>query len=234
MGTRRLVLALFALSMALNAAMLLARFDWLCLPALLLGWYLADALSGLVHMTMDYWPCPAGRGLADIFHYSGSRESAEYLALLRDRTARINAFERLAYDFKNHHPRPDALGRRTLWRQIGSTLVLGALPGSLLLNALALYGLSGPGVALGTALLMGGAFAQYFHGTLHRADNPAFIHALRRCHLLMTPAAHQRHHDSLQRDFATNCGWSNPPINALFRRLRRAGHLPDSGLIPPP
>ena len=48
----------------------------------------------------------------------------------------------------------------------------------------------------------------------------------------MTPAAHQRHHDTLQRDFATNSGWSNPVINRLFLALRARGYLRDEGLVP--
>ncbi|MFX9016040.1 fatty acid desaturase CarF family protein, partial [Acinetobacter baumannii] len=60
------------------------------------------------------------------------------------------------------------------------------------------------------AAIGGGAFAQYFHGTLHRDDNPWFVTAMRRMGLLMTPEAHQLHHDTLKRDFATNSGWSNP------------------------
>ena len=58
--------------------------------------------------------------------------------------------------------------------------------------------------------------------------------AMRHIGLLMTPAAHQLHHDTLQRDFATNCGWSNRVINALFRALRARGYLEDSGLEPSP
>lgn len=234
-GMKRIVMPIFLASLAVNFGAMIMRLDWLTVPALLGGWYLADFASGLVHMLMDYHPCPTGRGLADMFFYEGSRESEEYLAMACARMARLNAFERIAYDFKNHHPRPDALGRRSLWRQIGSTLIVGALPCSLALNAVALWG-HAPGwlLGLGSTFILGGAFAQYFHGTLHRRDNPAFIGMLRRAHLLMTPEAHELHHTSLQRDFATNCGWSNPVINALFRTLRHHGHLPDAGLIPPP
>lgn len=231
----RLILGAFLLSLAMNVAAMIAAFDGLVIPALLLGWYLADATSGLVHMYMDYRPCPAGRRLDEPFFYAGSRESEEYRALFRQRMASINAFERLVYDFKNHHPRPDALGRRSVWRLVGSTVIVAALPLTLAMNALAWLA-SPPGwlLALGTAFLIGGAFAQYFHGTLHRAENPWFVNALRRIGLLMTPAAHQLHHDTLQQDFATNCGWSNPVINRLFSALRKRGMLDDSGLVPNP
>ena len=113
---------LFALSLALNL-WLAGVPDWRWLPAALAGWYVADLLSGVTHMYMDYRPCTPGIGLDRVFHYAGSRESADYLAL-RDRVMpRISPFERLVYDFKNHHPRPDALGRRPFLVQIGSTIL---------------------------------------------------------------------------------------------------------------
>jgi hypothetical protein len=229
----QIILGLFLLSLAGNAVALTAQLDWWVLPALLIGWYAADMLSGVVHMYMDYRPCPPGKRLNDIFFYAGSRESEEYLAMLRERMASISPLERLVYDFKNHHPRPDALGRRDLWRLIGSSVILGALPLSVGLNLIVLVNPL-PGWLNGAllAFLTGGAFAQYFHGSLHRARNPWFIGVLRKVGLLMTPAAHQLHHDTLQRDFATNCGWSNPVINLLFRALRRRGYLGDAGLVP--
>ena len=234
MNRQKFILALFLASWSMNAIAMLLRGDWWIMPALLTGWYAADLLSGLVHMYMDYRPCPPGKRLNDIFFYAGSRESEEYLALFRERMATLNPLERLVYDFKNHHPRPDALGRRGLWRLIGSTVIVAALPISLALNLSLLAPFVMPGwvLAFWVAFLLGGAFAQYFHGALHRRHNPAFIGALRKARLLMTPAAHQLHHDTLERDFATNCGWSNPIVNRLFNALRRRGYLAPSGLEP--
>ena len=224
----------FALSLLANLGLgMMARLDWLVLPALLVGWYLADFLSGLVHMYMDYRPCPPGKRLNDLFFYASSRESAEYQAMLRERMAAITPLERLVYDFKNHHPRPLALGRRSLWRLIGSSVIIAALPISLGLNAaLLVWPVPGWFAAGVFAFLVGGGFAQLFHASLHRDRNPWFITAGRRLGLLMTPAAHQVHHDTLQRDFATNCGWSNPVVNRLFNALRRRGYLEDAGLVP--
>lgn len=230
---QKILLAAFLASLGLNLGLGLAHGDWFALPAALAGWYLADLLSGLIHMYMDYRACRPGMGLDAIFFYQGSRESPEYQRLFRERMKPLNPFERISYDFKNHHPRPDALGRRRLWRLIGSTVIAGALPFSLLLNMVALTG-DVPGWLMAgfLAFLVGGGFAQYFHGTLHRADNPWFISAMRGVGLLMTPAAHQLHHDTLQRDFATNSGWSNPLVNRIFRFLRAQGRLPDENLEP--
>ena len=230
---QRILLGAFAVSLLANALAALLGFGWASIPALLVGWFVADLVSGLVHMSLDYRPCPPGKRLADLYFYEGSRESPEYLAMLHDRMSQVSAFDRLVYDFKNHHPRPQALGRRDLWRQIGSTVVAGALPMSIALN-LATLTVSVPGwLCAGLlAAIAGGGFAQYFHGTLHREHNPWYILAMRRLHLLMTPAAHQLHHDSLRRDFATNSGWSNPVINRLFNALRARGYLDDTGLVP--
>jgi hypothetical protein len=230
---QNLLLAAFLLSLAGNAVAAASDPSWLILPAMLAGWYVADLMSGLVHMYMDYRPCPPGKRLNDLFFYAGSRESEEYLGMFKERMAAINPFERLVYDFKNHHPRPHALGRRPLWRLVGSTMIVAAIPLSLALNILSVVApLPGWMMAGFIAMLIGGGFAQYFHGSLHREHNPWIVGVLRRVGLLMTPAAHQLHHDTLKRDFSTNCGWSNPLVNRLFNGLRARGHLDDAGLEP--
>jgi hypothetical protein len=103
------------------------------------AWYFADLVSGVVHMVMDYKPCRQGLGLDQLYFYEGSRESAEYLALRGEVWARIGPIEKLIYDFKNHHPRPEALGRRPMLVQIGSTIMFGTLPASLALNLMAYF-----------------------------------------------------------------------------------------------
>jgi len=225
-------MALFAFSLALNL-WFAGIPNWRWLPAALAAWYVADLLSGLTHMVMDYRPCRPGVGLTEMFHYSGSRESPEYLAL-RDRVLpRISPFERLVYDFKNHHPRPDALGRRPFLVQIGSTVLFVSLPFSILLNLLCMiFDVPGWLIAGAVVLTVGGTLAQYFHGTLHRADNPWIVTAMRRIGLLMTPDAHALHHATLRRDFATNSGWSNPLVNAIFRVATSRGWLNEAGLEP--
>ncbi|MES2269981.1 MAG: fatty acid desaturase CarF family protein [Pseudomonadota bacterium] len=229
----RFVIALFFASLAANVAFVLRDPSWWVFPAMLVGWYGADMLSGAVHMYMDYRPCVTGVGLDRLYFYGGSRESQEYQTMFRSAMKRINPLERLVYDFKNHHPRPDALGRRGVVRLIGSTVLAGALPLSLLMNAAAVM-LPVPGWAIAAmvALLLGGAFAQYFHGTLHRADNVWIVQVMRQTGLLMTPAAHQLHHDTLKRDFSTNCGWSNPLLNRVFKIAYEKQWLRDEGLEP--
>jgi hypothetical protein len=226
------VMALFVLSLAANL-WFAGVPDWRWIPAIFAAWYLADLLSGLTHMVMDYRPCTPGIGLDRMFHYAGSRESEEYRALRAEVLPRISPFERLVYDFKNHHPRPEALGRRPFLVQIGSTIMFAALPFSILLNLLCLA-VAVPGwlIAGAVVLTIGGTLAQYFHGTLHRTHNPWVVRAMRRVGLLMTPEAHAIHHATLRRDFATNTGWSNPLVNAIFCLATSRGWLNEAGLEP--
>ena len=226
------VTALFVLSLAANL-WFAGVPDWRWIPAIFAAWYLADLLSGLTHMVMDYRPCTPGVGLDRMFHYAGSRESEEYRALRAEVLPRISPFERLVYDFKNHHPRPEALGRRPFLVQIGSTIMFAALPFSILLNLLCLaVPIPGWLIAGAVVLTIGGTLAQYFHGTLHRTHNPWIVRAMRCVGLLMTPEAHAIHHATLRRDFATNTGWSNPLVNAIFRLATSRGWLNEAGLEP--
>jgi hypothetical protein len=226
------VTALFTLSLALNL-WFAGMPDWRWFPAAFAAWYVADLISGLTHMYMDYRPCTPGIGLDQVFHYAGSRESAEYLTLRDHVMPQISPFERLVYDFKNHHPRPEALGRRPFLVQIGSTILFAALPASAALNLLC-FAVPIPGwlIAGIVVLIVGGTLAQYFHGTLHRADNPWIVNAMRRAGLLMTPEAHALHHETLRRDFATNTGWSNPLVNLIFRAGMSRGWINEAGLEP--
>ena len=96
------VMLAMVLSLALNL-WLAGVPSWTWVPAALVAWYLADMASGLTHMVMDYKTCTPGVGLKQLYFYEGSRESADYLEL-RDRVwKRVGAFEKLVYDFKNHH-----------------------------------------------------------------------------------------------------------------------------------
>jgi hypothetical protein len=230
---KRTSMAAFMLSMVANIALSSGTIDWRVIPACLIGWYLADAASGVVHMYMDYRHCPPGRGLDKLFFYTGSRSSNEYIELRRSVLKGIGTFDRLVFDFKNHHPRPDALGRRGLVDLIWSSIAFVALPLSLLLNVAAMILPIPLWFAAGAiVLLVGGALAQYFHSSLHRVDVPVAIEAMRAVGLLMTPSAHALHHDTLRRDFATNSGWSNSLLNPVFRFLHRRGILVDAGLEP--
>jgi hypothetical protein len=229
----RIVFITLGLIVLADLVWLASAPSWWMLPSLLAGWYAADAMSGAVHMWMDYHPTRAGLGLKDLFFYAGSRESADYLAM-RDRIMpQLGPLERLIYDFKNHHPRPDALGRRSTTVHLRSTSLFATLPFAILAN-LAFLLLPLPlWLLAGTfSFILGATFAQYFHASLHRADNPRWVLLLRRLRLLMRPDDHVLHHRTLTQDFSTITGWSNPALNVVFNALRRSGRMREDGLIP--
>jgi hypothetical protein len=227
------LVGLFLVSLAANAWMIGPVFDWRMIPAALAAWFVADLMSGVVHMYMDYRPCVPGVGLAEIYFYQGPRESEDFLALQARVYARINRFERLVYDFKKHHPFPDLLGRHGAWHLMKAPVMFVTLPLSLALNVAGLIRPIPGWMMVGlVVLLIGGSLAQYFHGTLHKTRSPAVIVALRGVGLLMRPRAHAHHHATLTEDFSTVSGWSNPLINLVARALRRRGLLDEAGLEP--
>jgi hypothetical protein len=229
----RLIFAVCVISYIVNLALLSTLiWGWWVIPVALSAWYLADAQSGLVHMYMDYRPCTPHVGLKEIFFYQGSRESTEYLIMRKTAMQQISFFERVVYDFKNHHPRPNALGRRNFEEQTVS-IALFLLPFSILLNISTWYWSIPDSWLLGSVVFLGGSMmTQYFHGTLHRAHNPWWVHLMRRARLLMIPNAHEIHHATLACDFATINGWSNPVLNAVFRFFQRRGGFDRRGLEP--
>jgi hypothetical protein len=206
--------------------------SWALIPIALLAWYVADAQSGLIHMYMDYRPCTANLGLKELFFYQGSRASKDYQELLQTTMRRVSFFERVVYDFKNHHPRPNALGRRNFEQQTLSLSIF-LLPYSLISNLILWSGHLPDLLALGLIIfLTGSMLTQYFHGTLHRDNNPWIINLMRRAGLLIKPHAHDVHHATLDCDFATISGWSNPLLNRVFHHIQRRGGFDRKGLEP--
>jgi hypothetical protein len=224
---------LFFASIALNLSWLfVANYDWRVIPAMLIAWYAVDAVSGIVHMYMDYKPCQKNKGLDLLFFYNGSRASPEYAQLKKQVFSKISFFEKIVFDFKTHHPRPKALARRSFTDQMRALAVF-TLPLSVLLNVLCYFWLPAGWLLMSMNIfLVGLILTQYFHGTLHRDDNPLLIRLMRSTHLLMKPAQHDFHHATLSQDFATVSGWSNPVLNAWFNYVSRRGGFDPAGLEP--
>lgn len=229
----RLLFALFFASLALDLALAGPTLDWRILPAALIGWYLADLASGLVHMYMDYRPCRPGTGLNTLYFWEGPRDSEEFLALQRQVYSRISFFERVVYDFKKHHPFPDLLGRHPFWHLAKGPVFVVVLPLSLAFSALFVATHPPAWLLVGAVVfLLGAGTTQAFHGTLHKADVGPFIATMRRLGLAMSAQAHKFHHDTLTQDFAVINGWSNPVVNFCASTLLRTGVLRSEGLEP--
>ena len=120
-----------------------------------------------------------------------------------------------------------------MWWLMKEPVFLVMLPVSLALNLVFLLVPTPGWLIVGVIVFsIGASMTQVFHAALHRQDIGFGFRAMRRLGLLMSVPAHQLHHDTLQRDFATNCGWSNPVVNRLFVLLRARGLLDDAGLVP--
>ena len=228
-----LLFALFFFSLAFDLALAVPHLDWRIIPAALVGWYLADLASGIVHMYMDYRPCIAGTGLRDLYFWDGSHDTPEFLARQCEIYARISRFERIVYDFKKHHPMPDLLGRHGMLHLMKGPVFLVTLPLSLAMNLV--FALSSPPAWLLVGMvvyILGSSMTQAFHGSLHRADVGPVVRTMRSVGLLMRPSAHKFHHDTLTRDFSVISGWSNPVVNLCVSTLLRLRVLREEGLEP--
>jgi hypothetical protein len=147
--------------------------------------------------------------------------------------ARISLFERIVYDFKKHHPMPDLLGRHGMLHLMKAPVFLITLPVSLALNLA--FALTAPPAWLlvgAVVLILGASMTQAFHGSLHRPDVGPVVRAMRSAGLLMRPASHKYHHDTLTRDFSVISGWSNPLVNVIVASLLRLRILREEGLEP--
>ncbi len=229
----RLAVAVFGVSLAFAVVELARAPSWTILPGLLVGWAVIDFCSGLVHMLLDYVPVPARMRL-DLLYFARNRSTEEYLRLRREILGPVGPFWRIAFNFKYHHPRPNALGKRTLKQLCAETLYFAALPTALALDVALVFAPPPPWVtAAAISMVIGALFIQYFHATLHRPVPPAFVAVMRRLRLLMTPEAHQRHHDVQDNSFAIIAGWSNPLLDPLFRILVSTGVCRAENLEPP-
>lgn len=229
----RIALALLVVSFSYNLVLMAGKLHWSMIPAALVAWIIVDFFSGFGHMILDYYPAPARLQL-DKLYFARERDTAEYAALRKRLLRAAGPFHAVAYDFKVHHPHPDSLGRRDIFKLTETMVPAVALPLSLSLNALSfMRDLSPWFVAFMNTLIFGYALTQYFHSMLHQDHPPLWIRAMRKVGLLMTPSDHAIHHATLDRDFAVITGWTNPLINPMFRYLHRKGVLRDEGLEPP-
>jgi len=220
----RLLFALFFLSLGADLVLIGPHPDWRMLPAALVGWYVADMVSGLVHMYMDYRPCIPGTGVRELYFWEGSRDSPEFRALQAAVYARISTFERIVYDFKRHHPNPDQLGRNGNFQLMKEPVFLSTLPVSLLLNLVFLLVPTPGWLIVGVVvLILGASMTQVFHATLHRRDVGFCVRAMRRLGLLMSVSAHKLHHDTLRKDFSVISGWSKWTNNGTMTAQNGGG-----------
>lgn len=207
----------------------LALLDWQDISPLsavlaaLLGVFLADLLSGIIHVYLDYVPFPAGAGIERVYFYVGPRDTREYLDFKASVFRGRPLIDRLSFSFKIHHWKPKAMNRKTYAEHALETIGP-AFPIALLAFVLP------PSAALGTAVT---AFLvaniQFIHACIHDTPRSVWwkkiVRALQRVHIIYSFETHMIHHRDGQKNFCLITGWANVVLNPLCALLFRTGVL---------
>jgi hypothetical protein len=210
-------------------ACVLATLDWpaisplAALLAALLGIFLADLLSGIIHVYLDYVPFPAGAGIERVYFYVGPRDTREYLDFKAQVFRGRPLIDRLSFSFKIHHWKPKAMNRKTYAEHALETIAP-AFPIALLAFVLP------PSAALGaavTAFLV--ANIQFIHACIHDTPRSVFwkkaVRLLQRLRVIYSFETHMEHHRHGQKNFCLITGWANVALNPLCALLFRRGVL---------
>ena len=183
-------LLLVSLLVRIVVALVAGTSAWLVLPALLVGYLVADLLSGTAH-----WFC-------DTF--------------FDEDTPVIGSI--LIEPFREHHVHPQRITCYRFMEQDTTNffLMLPLLALALWLGA----PWSGSAGALfwccGLAGLSAGSFAtNLFHKWAHARQLPVVVRWLQRSGLILGHERHQRHHGDYSRGFCVTSGWMNPLLDAI-------------------
>lgn len=207
----------------------LLQVDYAAIPPIALAvsiplaLFLADFLSGLVHVFLDYYPINGKAGFDRMYVYSGKRNSDEFKALRRAVYAHPDArlIDHLAYSFKIHHDRPRAMNRKIYPVHVFETVI----PASVVV----LLSFAAPPAIAFTLAVAGFLVAnvQFIHACVH--DTPRsrvwkpVIHRLQRWHVMYSARTHGIHHREGVSNFCLVTGWANPLLNPLFRLMLHVG-----------
>lgn len=221
--------ALLCWSLYAVLAAALALLDWPALSPLaalcaaLAGIFLADLLSGIIHVALDYVPFPANAGIERVYFYVGPRDTKEYLDFKASVFSGRPLIDRLSFSFKIHHAKPKAMNRKTYAEHALET-IFPAYPIALLAFVLP------PSAALGavvTAFLV--MNIQFIHACIHDTPKSRFwkavIRQLQRVHLVYSFGTHMVHHRDGEKNFCLVTGWANPLLNPVCAWLFRRGVL---------
>lgn len=170
------------------------RWPWL-IAALLLGYFLADLFSGLVHWVVDTWldEKMLGRGIAM------TREHHSHPSHV------------LLYDFFDQ----GSLGAAPSAMVFG---IAAAVTTLFPVSALT-YALMTIWFVIATCML----FGMSFHNLAHWPVRPPLLRWAQRLHLVCSPEHHWRHHHDHTNRYCVINGWANYPCDRLrlWSRLER-------------
>ena len=191
--------ALFiSLAIRITAALVAGASAGFALPALLLGYLLADFITGTTHWFCDTFfetdTAIIGKTVIQPFreHHVYPQRITRYRFIEQDTTSFFLMLPLLAATFAPGAPQPEGVGGL-----LGYCFVLGL--------SIGLFG------------------TNLFHKWAHEDAPPAVIRWLQRRGLILSPERHQRHHGDYSRGFCVTSGWMNPLLDAVsfFPRVER-------------
>lgn len=189
----------------------------------LCGIFLADVISGLLHVFLDYFPLNRKAGIDRLYFFSGRRDTAEFRDLKSAVFAQCSVTDKISYNFKIHHLKPKYMNRKSYSFQVLDTVVPAGV--------LALLSFLLPPAAALCAIVVSFFVAntQFIHACIHDTDKSVIwkkvVQAMQRMHIVYSFAAHMEHHRYGQTNFCLITGWGNIVVNPLSALLFRHGVL---------
>lgn len=221
----KIVPALCYLIYGLMAASLLL-LDWPSLSPLtallvcLAGIFIADLLSGILHVYLDYLPFPKDAGIERAYFYVGPRDSAEYLESKAVIFKPLSAVHLLSFNFKIHHWKPKAINRKDYaWH------ALDTMPPAYLV-VIASFFLPPTAALCAVVVSFFVLNTQFIHSCIHDTHKSVFwkrvVRQLQKLHIIYSFETHMTHHRDGRENFCLITGWANfllnPVCALLFRR----------------
>ncbi|NDY93752.1 fatty acid desaturase CarF family protein [Ideonella livida] len=223
------------------------QLPWGQMPALgvvgvvLAALWLADLLTGLVHLCLDYACLNFERGFGQLFHHQGPRRGPAFQRL-RDQVMRgANWVDRKVYTFKIHHRHGQSnqdcgyAGALVEFLPASAAILAGGLGLHTLLQG---HAAAGPVLLLHVALSFFVGHAQWVHYCMHGSRamprSTRVVRALSRWGLIYSPQTHAEHHRDGLIGFCFITGHANFVVNWLCARLLARGviHLDDWHGVP--
>lgn len=209
------------------------QITWFTPLFILIAFYLADFLSGIVHFVLDYRYTKPDSGLRDLYFYEGNKGAQEYVTLRSKVMKNVSALDEVVFDFKVHHISPGTLARRSFLTVCLPIVYFGSLPMICVLFALStMEWISGNLILMGWCFISALSLAQYAHSCAHKRQVPLIPKLLQKLRLFISKEKHDSHHTDLGQDFCLLNGWANPLVNVIFKYAKKHSWYKEEGLIP--
>ncbi|TCK09425.1 fatty acid desaturase CarF family protein [Marinobacterium mangrovicola] len=208
-----------------------SQFTWLsALVTFYVALFLADFVSGLVHLFIDYQPLNYAKGYGELYDYKGKRNSDDFNTKKKRVFSSSTVFDREVYFFKIHHRNAGPCVNRPYRDFFFMTCV----PATLFI--LLSIGLSISGIALSGVAYLSFALLVFSIGVLHTDHIHAWVHGsktmpwgvaiarrVQKLRLMYSMKTHIRHHQEGESGFCFIIGHANFLVDAICRLLLRMG-----------